>query len=135
MRAKARVVFDTNVVVSAFLFPNSVPGRLLFQSNLRILPLVSASLVAEIHSVLRRPKIEKFVSKEQAQELLAAYLSRSEIVRLQVVIEACRDPRDNHILELAVSGGADSIVTGDDDLLAINPFQGIAIFRPADFQI
>ena len=48
-------------------------------------------------------------------------------------MEVCRDPKDDQILELAVSGNADCIVTGDDDLLTLNPFRGIAIITPADF--
>lgn len=48
-------------------------------------------------------------------------------------IRACRDPKDDKFLELAVSGNADVIVTGDKDLLALHPFRGIAILTPLDF--
>jgi predicted nucleic acid-binding protein len=48
-------------------------------------------------------------------------------------VQACRDPDDDKFLEVAMSGGADWIVTGDADLLALHPFEGIAIVTPADF--
>jgi predicted nucleic acid-binding protein len=48
------------------------------------------------------------------------------------VIAQCRDPKDDYLLSLAVSGRADCLVTGDDDLLALNPFRGVAILRVAD---
>ena len=48
-------------------------------------------------------------------------------------VQVCRDPKDDRILELAVNGNAAYIVTGDADLLVLNPFRGIEILRPADF--
>ncbi len=48
-------------------------------------------------------------------------------------IEICRDPDDNKFLEIAIDGKADHIISGDKDLLALNPFQGIPIIKPADF--
>jgi predicted nucleic acid-binding protein len=48
-------------------------------------------------------------------------------------VRACRDPRDDKFLEVAVHGRADAIVTGDRDLLDLNPFRGIAILTPAEY--
>jgi predicted nucleic acid-binding protein len=45
----------------------------------------------------------------------------------------CRDPKDNKVLEAAVAGGGDVIVSGDEDLLVLNPFEGIPIVGPAEF--
>ena len=45
----------------------------------------------------------------------------------------CRDSKDNKILELAVSGAADFVVSGDGDLLVLHPFRGISILRPREF--
>lgn len=56
-------------------------------------------------------------------------LAAAELVR----IAACRDPTDDKFFELAVNGQPDLIVTGDDDLLALNPFRGILIVTPAVF--
>lgn len=66
-------------------------------------------------------------------KFLAAMLREGELVDGQDGTEACRAPRDDKFLELAISGGADYIVTGDSDLLELNPFRGIAIFTPGQF--
>ena len=60
-------------------------------------------------------------------------MREAELVEITETVAACRDPKDDQILELAISGNADCIVTGDDDLLTMNPFRGIAIIAPADF--
>ena len=57
----------------------------------------------------------------------------AEIVDITESVQVCRDPKDGRILELAVNGDADYIVTGDSDLLVLNPFRGIEILRPSDF--
>ena len=57
----------------------------------------------------------------------------SELVEITEVVNACRDPKDDKFLELAVSGRATHIISGDDDLLALHPFRGIAILTPQDF--
>jgi putative PIN family toxin of toxin-antitoxin system len=57
----------------------------------------------------------------------------AERVPITYSIRACRDPEDDKFLELAVNGNAALIVTGDKDLLALDPFQGIAIITPAGF--
>jgi len=133
MANRKRIVFDANVVVSAFLFPDSAPGRLIFASRNEIVPLLSAALVSELISVLERPKLDRYVGRERRTALLVAYVSRAVLIHVDVQIKACRDPRDDHILELAVSGKADAIVTGDLDLLELSPFHGIPIVRPSDY--
>ena len=57
----------------------------------------------------------------------------AELVRITERIAACRDPTDDKFLELAANGRADLIVSGDTDLLALNPFRGIPIVTPAIF--
>ena len=60
-------------------------------------------------------------------------LDRFETVRVSEIVTDCRDPKDNKFLELALSGKADFIITGDDDLLNLHPWRGIAILSPADY--
>jgi predicted nucleic acid-binding protein len=60
-------------------------------------------------------------------------MAAAELVEITERIVACRDPKDDKFLELAVNGRADAIVTGDDDLLVLNPFRGIPIITPAAF--
>ena len=64
---------------------------------------------------------------------MVALLKEPELVAITEQINDCRDPNDNKFLELAVCGNADVLVTGDDDLLVLNPFRRIAIVKPRDF--
>ena len=70
---------------------------------------------------------------EEREVYLDWLLANSIMIDITTSIEACRDPNDNMILELAVSGDAEYIVTGDADLLALNPFQGIPIMDSVNF--
>ncbi len=127
-----RVVVDTNVFVSAALKESSWPGmviRWLDESG----PLLKTAVIeAQVIEVLQRPYF--------APKLPAAYLdkvrrifSKAELVTVVERIAACRDPTDDKFLELAVNGHADIIVTGDLDLLVLNPFRGIPIITPIAF--
>ena len=128
-----RTVLDTNAIVSALLFNDSAPGRALIKALDTGTILVSAALAQELQDVLNRPRFDRYVTREERDEFLMAFMREAELVEITETVEVCRDPKDDRILELAVSGNADHIVTGDDDLLTLNPFRGIAIVMPADF--
>jgi putative PIN family toxin of toxin-antitoxin system len=113
------VVFDTNVVLSALLFPT---GRLAW---LRLhwrqggaVPLISPATSRELARVLAYPKFR--LSEQYRIELLAMYIPCCESFDPEgkCPIE-CRDPKDQALLDLAQSGNADVLVTGDEDLLAL----------------
>ena len=128
-----RCVFDTNVLVSALLLPSSKPrrslGRALAKGNI----LLSFETLAELYQVLSRQQFRKYVSEEDIRGFLSALTRVAEWVEVKVQIKACRDPKDDKFLELAVSGKANYIVTGDADLLCLDPFRGIRILTPASF--
>ena len=128
-----RSVFDTNVIISALLFEHSIPGRALLWALQNETVLMSKALSEEVADVISRPRFDRYVSDEERALFLAALLDASEVVEVIDSVRACRDPKDDRILELAVSGNADCIVTGDGDLLVLNPFRGVAIMMPADF--
>ena len=133
MTPRPRLVFDTNTVVSAVLFNGSVPGRALMTALELGTILMSPALNDELGDVLRRPRFERYATREERLEFLGDLVRETELVEITETIRACRDPKDDKILELAVNGNADYIVTGDDDLLVMNPFRGIEILRPAEF--
>jgi hypothetical protein len=64
---------------------------------------------------------------------LGRLLNESVLVAIVEAINDCRDPKDNEFLELAVSGGATHLITGDDDLLVLHPFRDVAIVTPQTF--
>jgi putative PIN family toxin of toxin-antitoxin system len=83
--------------------------------------------------VFCRPKLERYISKAVREAAIERIRSISTWIEPSTPIRACRDPRDDKFLEVAVHGRADLIVTGDADLLALNPFRGIAILTPAEY--
>lgn len=131
--SEVRTVIDTGVAVSAVLLPRSVPRQAFDAAAARGKLLVSEATVAELDEVLRRPKFNKYVPEEKRLEFLAALVRVGKLVEVTEVVTACRDAKDNKFLELAVSGRAGQILSGDDDLLALHPFRGIAVLTPQAF--
>ena len=127
-----RVVVDTNVFISAALKEKSLPAMAvhIVAENGRLLK--STLTERELFVTLARPRLVPLIPprlRDWLRELLAA----AELVTITERITACRDPKDGKFLELAISGHADLIVSGDADLLALNPFRGIPIVSPAAF--
>ncbi len=129
-----RLVVDTNVFVSAALKANSLPFMVVRWLDRRGGPLLLKSVATEheLLTVLDRPRIAAVIAFP-FREGLATLLARAEPISVTERIAACRDPRDDKFLELAVNGNADLIVSGDADLLALTPFRGIPIVTPAAF--
>ncbi len=132
MAEKARLVLDTNVVVSGLLFPGSAPAVALLRAQEEIV-LASEAMRLELIDVMSRGRFDRYVAREIRQRLVAEYVSATIDVPIVESIRACRDPRDDKFLEAAVHGRADAIITGDDDLLALHPFHGVAILTPGGY--
>ncbi len=120
-----RVVFDTNIFVSALVFPG---GRAEAAMH-RVLDghdtlLLSPPILGEVLRVLG----EKFArDKEELSRVAVLLGDLAAVVRPKRSIHVLADEPDNRILECAVAGHADRIVTGDKGMLALQAFQGIAI--------
>jgi len=95
--------------------------------------LLSFATLAELYQVLSRKRFRRYLDDEDVRSFLAALTREAQWIDVDVQIRACRDPQDDKFIELAVSGLATHMVTGDADLLALNPFQGIAILSPQSF--
>lgn len=131
-----RAVIDTNILVRALIMPHGSVGPVLQrlrQGDYTI--LYAPPLLAELVDVLNRPRIRtKYdLSDEDIKTVLSLILLRGETITPTRTITACRDPKDNKFLEVAVAGQADAIVSGDEDLLVLDPFEGIPIISPAEF--
>lgn len=131
MSRKGRYVFDTNVLISALMFNSSVPGRAFARASAEGVILISEPLVEELNDVLGREKFRRYMTIDERERFLESLIHQSELVEIRELVRACRDPADDHILELAINGCATGMVTGDPDLLVLNPFRGISIVPPA----
>ena len=133
MRNNLRLVLDTNVLVSAALFPSSLPGQVLDHAIHYGCLLISPNTASELKAVLFRPRLSRYLHAEEANEFLASVLRHAEPVEIAVSIAICRDPKDDKFFELAVSGQASHIVSGDWDLLELHPFRGIPVLSSRNF--
>lgn len=129
---KQRVVFDTNVVVSALAFEGRITIALRGAWLVSHVPLGSAATIGELQDVLRYRKFK--LSESDVEELLGDYVPHIEIVKVSVASPLrCRDPRDQKFLDLAHSAEADALVTGDSDLLELAARAKFRILTPAQF--
>ena len=129
-----RFVFDTNVFISAALRPNSVPDKALEVVERRMdTLLVSAETADELEARLFRPKFDRYIDHGGRRTYLDRLERVTELVRISGRRLGCRDPDDDKFLDVALVGEAHCLVTGDQDLLVMSPFQGIDILRPIDF--
>ena len=132
-KSELRVVVDTNVAVSAAMSKNSVPRKILRQAQAHGKVLATIETLEELEEVLYRPKFDRYMDDEDRIDFLKEFMERIEQITITESVTECRDPKDDKFLEVAVSGKATHIVTGDADLLVMNPFRGIAIVRPQKF--
>ena len=133
MRSERRYVFDTNTLVSAALFRGGTPGKAFRHALKTGAVLLSEETFEEIDEVIAREKFDDYLTPKERGAFIEALVDRSRFADPTEKIQACRDPDDDKFLELAVSENATCIVSGDSDLLELDPFRGIPIVKPADF--
>jgi uncharacterized protein len=133
MRLRERLVTDTNALISRLLLPSSIPGQAVRKAVDNGLLLVSEATMEELADVLARPKFDRYISLEDRQQFLRLLGRLAEFVPIVYPVRACRDPKDDKFLEVALNGKAAVILSGDSDLLALHPWQGIPILSPAEY--
>lgn len=136
MTRARRVVIDTNVVVSAFVFR---AGALTWLRetiiNGTLIPLVSDETLSELLRVLAYPKLR--LEKADRENVVEHYMEHAEAIkqpRTRSRLPPCRDPNDEMFIRLAYAAKVSALVTGDDDLLALAPASRIPILTPAAFR-
>lgn len=128
-----RIILDTNTLVSALLIRQSVPRQAFDKAMQQGEILLSAATLEELNTVLGRDKFKKYITDAERILFVQTLLSQSVLLETEEHIRACRDPKDNKFLDLAVTGKADYLVSGDDDLLILNPFENTKILTPREF--
>jgi len=95
--------------------------------------LTSAEHLREFFDVVMRPKFDAYVEPEGRLAQIRGLAALAEPVRIVRRVRLCRDAKDDMLLEIAANGGASYIVSGDSDLLRLDPFEGVRIVTPSDF--
>jgi len=124
-----KVVIDTNIWISYLL------GSLLQGMDEKILSkeikvVVSNETLKEMSEVSSRPKFKNIFTAKRIKELFSLLDSYAIVVSPSQKVNVCRDGKDNFLLEVALEGEADYLVTGDEDLLVLDPFHNTKIVKP-----
>lgn len=128
-----RVVFDTGVLVSAAILPESIPALALEKALLHFELCVSRATLDELATVLGRTKFDRYATGALRQNFIDGYRHHAVLVTVDQVVADCADAADNKFLALAEAAGAELIVASDPHLTALNPWRGIPIIPPAAF--
>ena len=105
--------------------------ELLFNEKCKL--LFSQELLEEFVTVAKRPKLKKYISRDELEDLLETIDEVAEIVNVTSEISQCRDPKDNFLLSLAIDGKADFLLTGDKDLLVLKKIGNTEIKTISEF--
>ena len=133
LQTSFRVVVDTNVLISRLLAPASAPARAVSHAAGNGRLLASHATLEELAEVLARAKFDPYLTLDERQQFIRLLARIVEMPPISRRFDDCRDPEDNKFLDLAVSGDADAIVTGDRDPLDLDPFHDIPIMKPAAY--
>jgi putative PIN family toxin of toxin-antitoxin system len=130
---KLQFVIDTNVLVSTILIKKSSSDAVLKKVRGLGSLLFSEATFQELQTVLSRSKFDRYVSLQVRSEFIFRLRLESELVEIVERVDFCRDEKDNKFLEVAINGKADYLITGDNDLLVLRPFQYVKIMTINEF--
>lgn len=129
---KARVVVDTNIWISFLISSNFSLLRTLIEKD-EIVLLFSNELIEELRDVILRPKMRRYFDLPRTFALFSLFDLYGEMVAVRSKNKLSRDPKDNFLLDLAVDGRADFLITGDEDLLILRTIKKTRILRYTEF--
>jgi uncharacterized protein len=128
-----RFIFDTNVLVSVLLFDGNTPDQALKKGFAIGEVLFSVDMKKELERILNKRKFDHYVPNEDRLLFVKIFSEKVIFAKSMQKFSICRDPKDDMILELAISSQVDYIITGDIDLLVLNPFYKTKIVTPFEF--
>jgi len=132
LNRKIKIIIDTNLWISFLISREYKKFDFLFSSD-KICLLFSERLFAEFINVTSREKFKKYFSESDINDLSSKMKKVAKIIRTTTVQTQCRDPKDNFLLELAIDGKADYLITGDVDLLELKTVKKTKIVKVRDF--
>ena len=138
MNMLRRVVLDTSTLVSAALRVGTLPHQAHVKALASCELCASSATLNELEQVLRRAKFDRYLDAETRLSFMALMRQHTHLFGAQEADErsvqpACRGPKDNKFLALALVCEADAIISGDNDLLALNPRHSIPVLTPAAY--
>lgn len=129
------LILDSNILVSYSLNKKSHLGRTVKTILAKHAYACSAATFNELTAVLLREKFDRYFLRSSRAEMLRNIATGADWFTPTQTIRGCRDPKDNKFLELAVAAEAEFLITGDEDLLILDPFRKTRILTIADFTL
>jgi len=128
-----KIIFDVNIWVSTFISPNMEKQvqAIILQDEVEI--IVCSELLEELKQTLQRSKFKKYFSSERILLAIDLVEQSSTFINLKSVVELCRDHKNDYLLALAKDAQADFLLTGDKDLLVLNPFEKTQIIKLSEY--
>ncbi len=130
---KVKVVFDTNVWIS-FIIGKRLSFLNEYISNEEITIIYCNQLLDELREVTARPKLKKYFPKNEVEDMIALIEAIGERFEFVSFHQESRDPKDNFLLDLIDISKSNYLVTGDKDLIVLNPFKSTKILSPINFE-
>jgi len=131
-KRKDRVVVDTNLWISYLLNSRLIQlDEIVSDGKTKL--LFSQELLDEFIEVASRPKLKRYFSQQDLEDLISHIGSFAEFVVVNSSVTVCRDPKDDFLLALAKDGKATHIITGDKDLLSLSKFEKTVIVTVQDY--
>ena len=131
-----RVVLDTVIYVRALINPRSACGRIVFELSEHYVELMSNATATEFYEVVGRPELRRrfpHIGDPPHIDAVLELLTGAEVLPPPPPVTVCRDPDDDKFFACAITGGADYIVSEDQDILAIAEYEGVRTITAADF--
>ena len=128
-----KVIFDTNIWIS-FLIGKHLAKIKHYLSDGSIVIVTSEQLISEIKIVTGREKLKKYFPRNSVEDMIELLETIAIKVETKSTHFESRDPKDNFLLDLIEFSNADFLVTGDKDLLELNPFKNTQILTPTEFE-
>ena len=128
------VILDTNIFIRALIgsrIASNILDKALLEKKLNL--IASDILLKEIIRIAQKPRIAVLIPRYKLVELISLLRERAVFVEITENLTACRDIKDNFLLEMALKTRAAYLITNDNDLLILNPFQNTEIVRPENF--
>ena len=129
-----RAVFDTNVLVAAFV-AEGICSKLLTRGRKKQFHLIVCPVILQEFDRVMIKKFSATRNETRSALRIVSETAHSVVHPSESVQSVCRDPDDNAILACALEARADYLVTGDEDLLELKVFKGIRIVTPRDFEL
>lgn len=132
---RKRVVIDTSSLIAACIYPDRIPAQVFMQALQRCELVTTKETLSELIEVLGRSKFDRWRPLSTRMEWLHLYTANTTQYHPTERITDCRDAKDNKFLEAALAASAEVIVSSDDDLCSLHPYQGIDILSLQDFSV